>query len=202
METGKSGGVKYRRILLKLSGESLQNKSKALRIDPEVVAAIAARVKAVWSNGVQVAVVVGGGNIFRGSTGASHGIDRSTGDYMGMLATVINALALQNAMEKTGVPTRVKLPSLPIVLKVVPFGARPTTSAPSPAASRKGASSRTMVAVPLTSCVLPNKTPTPRPTVAARTSAVPAVPWKRWRTPTSRSGITAGPASTWCAWPG
>ena len=97
----------YKRILLKLSGEALQNKQKNLSIDPEIVAAIAKRVKNVTDMGTQVALVIGGGNIFRGLTGQASGMDRTTGDYMGMLATIINGLAMQNALEKTGLATRV-----------------------------------------------------------------------------------------------
>ena len=81
---------KYKRILLKLSGEALQNKQKNLSIDPEIVAAIAKRVKDVTDMGAQVALVIGGGNIFRGLIGQASGMDRTTGDYMGMLATIIN----------------------------------------------------------------------------------------------------------------
>lgn len=99
---------KYRRILLKLSGETLQNRQKGLSIDPEIAAGIARRVKTVQAMGVQMALVVGGGNIFRGALGAARGIDRAVGDYMGMLATVINALALQSAFEREGMPTRVQ----------------------------------------------------------------------------------------------
>lgn len=109
MAHGKSGRkVKYRRILLKLSGEALQNKSKGLGIDPEIVEQIAVRIKHVVSRGVQVAIVVGGGNIFRGTSGEMRGIARTSGDYMGMLATIINGLALQSAMEKIGLETRLQ----------------------------------------------------------------------------------------------
>ena len=99
---------KYRRILLKLSGEALRNADKGLSIDPDVIAGIAERVKTVHAMGVQVAMVIGGGNIFRGSSEHVSGIDRSSGDYMGMLATIINALALQNGMEKADLVTRVQ----------------------------------------------------------------------------------------------
>jgi uridylate kinase len=99
---------KYKRILLKLSGEALQNKDKALGIDADIVATIADQIRGVVEKGVQVAIVVGGGNIFRGISGAQRGIDRSSGDYMGMLATIINALALQNALEHAGLATRVQ----------------------------------------------------------------------------------------------
>ena len=101
-------GPMYRRVLLKLSGEALQNKQKALGIDPEIVADIAKQVRVVHGMGVQIGIVVGGGNIFRGASGVTRGIDRTTGDYMGMLATVINGLALQNAMEQLGMETRVQ----------------------------------------------------------------------------------------------
>lgn len=97
---------KYQRILIKLSGEALAGDNKT-GIDPETVKMVAAEVSAVHGLGVQVALVIGGGNIFRGSTGKELGMDRATGDYMGMLATVINALAMQDALEKQGVPTRV-----------------------------------------------------------------------------------------------
>ena len=98
----------YKRILLKLSGEALQSREKGLGIDPDIVAGVAARIKAVADKGVQIAVVVGGGNIFRGHSGEARGIDRTSGDYMGMLATIINGLALQNALEKAGVASRVQ----------------------------------------------------------------------------------------------
>ena len=100
--------TKYRTILLKLSGEVFQNKAKGLSIDPEVLRSIAERIRTVHNMGARVGIVVGGGNIFRGSSGQAKGIDRSCGDHMGMLATVINALALQNAMEKIGLQTRVQ----------------------------------------------------------------------------------------------
>lgn len=99
---------RYRRIILKLSGEALEGRKSGLSVDPDVVAAVARRVKQARSMGVEVGIVIGGGNIFRGLSGAHRGIDRNTGDYMGMLATVINALALQDALEKLGVQTRVQ----------------------------------------------------------------------------------------------
>lgn len=98
---------KFSRILLKLSGESLGD-SHGMGISPEAVHHMAKQVCEVRRLGVQVVVVVGGGNIFRGLTGSERGIERATGDYMGMLATVINALALQDALEKLGCPTRVQ----------------------------------------------------------------------------------------------
>ena len=96
----------YKRILLKLSGEALMGES-SYGIDPAVATRIAQDIAEIQSLGVQTAIVIGGGNIFRGLAASARGMDRSTGDYMGMLATVINALALQDALEKNGVPTRV-----------------------------------------------------------------------------------------------
>ena len=98
----------YKRILLKLSGETLQNKEKGFCIDPEITSAMAKRIKRVSDMGIEIAIVIGGGNIFRGTSGAERGIDRSSGDYMGMLATIMNALALQNALERIGLETRVQ----------------------------------------------------------------------------------------------
>lgn len=98
---------KYRRILLKLSGEALGG-PEGQGIDPEAVHQMAEQIREVRALGVQVVVVLGGGNIFRGLTGSQKGIERATADYMGMLATVINALALQDALEQLGVPTRVQ----------------------------------------------------------------------------------------------
>jgi uridylate kinase len=104
----KQAKAKYKRILLKLSGEVFQNKQKGQSIDPEVTLEIAERIKEVASMGVDIAIVIGGGNIFRGMKGEALGMDRTSADYMGMLATVINGLALQNAMEKVGLDTRVQ----------------------------------------------------------------------------------------------
>ena len=104
--TGEGGPV-FKRILLKLSGEALMG-SLPYGADPERIAAIAKQVKAVSDRGVEIAIVVGGGNIYRGLKGAADGMDRATGDYMGMLATVLNALALQDALEKVGAVTRVQ----------------------------------------------------------------------------------------------
>jgi uridylate kinase len=97
----------FRRILLKLSGEALMG-ARDHGTDPERVAAIAGQIAAVHGEGVELAVVVGAGNIYRGLQGAASGMDRATGDYMGMLATVLNALPIQDALEKQGVPTRVQ----------------------------------------------------------------------------------------------
>src|ERR1051325_3055632 len=99
--------AKYRRILLKLSGEALGGE-KGTGICPEVIQLMVEQIKEVRALGVEVVIVVGGGNIFRGMSGSEQGIERATGDYMGMLATVINALALQDALEKVGVATRVQ----------------------------------------------------------------------------------------------
>jgi uridylate kinase len=98
---------KYSRILLKLSGEALGGQT-GLNISPQAVRDMAEQIREVRDLGVQVVIVVGGGNIFRGLSGSERGIERATGDYMGMLATIINALALQDSLEKIGVPTRVQ----------------------------------------------------------------------------------------------
>ena len=101
------GAQGYRRILLKLSGEVLMG-DQAYGIDPDTVARVAEEVKAAQGTGLQLCLVIGGGNIFRGMSGAAKGMDRAQADYMGMLATVMNALAMQNALEQLGVPTRVQ----------------------------------------------------------------------------------------------
>ncbi len=103
----KSKHPKYSRVLLKLSGEALSGEG-GMGIHPKAVQDTAGQIREVRELGVQVVVVVGGGNIFRGLSGSERGIERATGDYMGMLATVINALALQDALEKLGVATRVQ----------------------------------------------------------------------------------------------
>ena len=100
-------GPKYQRILLKLSGEALGGQT-GTGIDADSVTDMARQIREVRELGVEVVVVIGGGNIFRGLQGSERGIERATGDYMGMLATVINALALQDALEKQGVATRVQ----------------------------------------------------------------------------------------------
>ena len=102
----RAGASRYRRVLLKISGEVLMG-SQEFGLDSDTVSRIAEDVKAGRSLGVQVCLVIGGGNIFRGLSGAAAGIERASADYMGMLATVINALALQNALERAGVHTRV-----------------------------------------------------------------------------------------------
>jgi uridylate kinase len=101
------GAPAFKRILLKLSGEALMG-SREYGTDPERVVAVARQVSAVHGQGVEVAIVVGAGNIFRGMKGVADGMDRSTADYMGMLATVLNALPLQDALEKIGTDTRVQ----------------------------------------------------------------------------------------------
>jgi uridylate kinase len=98
--------VKYKRILLKLSGEALQGASKSTNIDPKMLEQYCEEIKALKTAGVEIAIVIGGGNIFRGGQAEALGIDRVQGDYMGMLATVINAMALQSALERHGLYTR------------------------------------------------------------------------------------------------
>jgi uridylate kinase len=98
--------VKYKRVLLKISGEALMG-SESFGISSEVIHFVASEIKAVHGKGVQLALVIGAGNIFRGVSGAASGMDRATADNMGMLATVINSLAVQDALEQVNVPTRV-----------------------------------------------------------------------------------------------
>ncbi len=105
--TSASGVPAYRRVLLKLSGEVLMG-SDAYGINREVLQRIAAEIKSVAAAGVQLAVVIGGGNIFRGIAPSAQGMDRASADYMGMIATVMNSLAMQDALEKQGVPVRVQ----------------------------------------------------------------------------------------------
>lgn len=99
--------MSYKRILLKLSGEALMGE-RQYGIDPKRLAEYAEQIKTIVAMGTEVAIVIGGGNIFRGVAGASNGMDRVQGDYMGMLATAINGLALQSALEDTDVPTRLQ----------------------------------------------------------------------------------------------
>ncbi|MGB8168368.1 MAG: UMP kinase [Chthoniobacteraceae bacterium] len=98
---------KYRRIVLKLSGEALKAKGSSDNISPEIVNEICRQIKEIHEMGVQVAVVIGGGNIWRGLAASHRGMERTTADYMGMLATVINGMALQSALDQIGLPTRV-----------------------------------------------------------------------------------------------
>lgn len=99
--------MSYKRILLKLSGEALMGE-RQYGIDPKTLADYALEIKQIHDQGVEIAIVIGGGNIFRGVAGASNGMDRVQGDYMGMLATVINGMALQGALEDAGMPTRLQ----------------------------------------------------------------------------------------------
>jgi uridylate kinase len=115
----KPGSVLYKRVLLKLSGEALMG-GRDYGLDPVTVDRVAEEIRDVIAMGTQVCVVIGGGNIFRGVSGAASGMDRATADYMGMLATVINALAMQNALEKAGVPTRV-LSAIPMSAVCEPY---------------------------------------------------------------------------------
>ena len=97
----------YKRIVLKVSGEALRESGSGDNISPQIVTAIATQIKAVRDLGVEIAVVIGGGNIWRGLSASHRGMDRTTADFMGMLATVINSLALQSSLEQLGVSTRV-----------------------------------------------------------------------------------------------
>ena len=110
---------KYQRVLLKISGESLIGE-RSYGIDPVMVTRVAEEIKHVIEQGVEICLVIGGGNIFRGISGAASGMERATGDYMGMLATVMNALAMQNALEDLSVNTRV-LSALPISAVCEPY---------------------------------------------------------------------------------
>src|SRR5438045_4598421 len=106
MQSESSAPV-YKRVVLKLSGEALRESGARENISPQIVREIAERIKEVKELGVQTSVVIGGGNIWRGLAASHRGMERTTADYMGMLATVINGMALQSALEKMGVPTRV-----------------------------------------------------------------------------------------------
>ena len=110
----------YRRIVLKISGEALKEPGSMESISPQIVAQVAAQIKEVHAMGVEVAIVIGGGNIWRGLTASHKGMERTTADYMGMLATVINGMALQSALEGIGVPTRVQT-AIPIQSVAEPF---------------------------------------------------------------------------------
>src|SRR2546425_12871092 len=99
--------TKYKRVLLKLSGEALMG-DQGFGIDPQIVLRIASEIQEIHNLGVQVAIVIGGGNVFRGIKASAEGFDRVTADHMGMLATVVNALAIQDALEKMKVYTRVQ----------------------------------------------------------------------------------------------
>jgi len=113
LSAGKSGtkatlNPKYRRIILKISGEALRADDSRDNISPQIVRSMAEQIRDVKNLGVEIAVVVGGGNIWRGLSASQRGMDRTTADYMGMLATVINGMALQSQLEELGVPTRVQ----------------------------------------------------------------------------------------------
>ncbi|MGB1036118.1 MAG: UMP kinase [Candidatus Puniceispirillales bacterium] len=110
---------KYQRVLLKISGESLMGE-RSYGIDPAMVTRVAEEIKYVIDQNIEICLVIGGGNIFRGISGAASGMERATGDYMGMLATVMNALAMQNALEDLSVDTRV-LSALPISAVCEPY---------------------------------------------------------------------------------
>jgi len=112
-------GFYYKRVLLKISGESLMGK-QAYGIDTDMVLRVAEEIKGVVEQGIEVCLVIGGGNIFRGVSGAAAGMERATGDYMGMLATVMNALAMQSALEQRNVPVRV-MSALPISAVCEPY---------------------------------------------------------------------------------
>lgn len=107
MTAGKKKKSQYKRILLKLSGEALQGKL-GYGVDPKILDELAQEIKDIFEMGIEVALVIGGGNIFRGLAASARGMERSTGDYMGMLATVLNALAMQDALERAGITTRVQ----------------------------------------------------------------------------------------------
>ncbi len=111
--------TRYKRVLLKISGEALMG-TRDYGLDPTIVERVAGEIKTVVAMGVEVCLVIGGGNIFRGVSGAAQGMDRAAADYMGMLATVINALAMQNALEKADVPTRV-LSAIPMSTVCEPY---------------------------------------------------------------------------------
>src|SRR3546814_20692126 len=120
---------RFPRSLLKLSGEALMGPGQ-FGIDPDTVAGLAAEIAQARAGGQQLCIVVGGGNIFRGLAAAAKGFDRASADYMGMLATVMNALAMQNALEKIGVDTRVPS-AIPMATVTAPY-IRPLTILPSP----------------------------------------------------------------------
>lgn len=108
MSGDEGAGPKYKRVVLKLSGEAFADPQHGFGIDPRIVASIARQIAESRELGTELALVIGGGNIIRGLSASAHGTDRTTADYMGMLSTVINALAMQDALEKEGVQTRVQ----------------------------------------------------------------------------------------------
>jgi uridylate kinase len=106
-QEAKVGVIGYRRVLLKLGGEALAG-PQGFGIDPDMATQVASRIKQIKDYGIEIAIVLGGGNIWRGQTGLDHGMERATADHIGMLATVMNALALADALERIGLPTRVQ----------------------------------------------------------------------------------------------
>jgi uridylate kinase len=119
-KSNKKPQPKYRRIVLKVSGEALRESGSRDNISPQIVHGIAKQIQEVHEMGVEVAVVIGGGNIWRGLSASHRGMERTTADYMGMLATVINGLALQSQLEILGIPTRVQT-AIPIQSVAEPF---------------------------------------------------------------------------------
>src|SRR5688572_32488494 len=114
-----SAALRYRRVLLKVSGEALMG-TQPYGIDVSTLERIAGDIKDAVDAGAQICLVIGGGNIFRGLSGVASGIDRATADYMGMLATIMNAIAMQAALERLGVPTRVQS-AIPIMSVCEPY---------------------------------------------------------------------------------
>ncbi len=125
-ETSAPPPVRYSRIILKLSGEVLRSPRSGDAIDPDTLEKVCLQIKEIYDLGVQIGVVIGGGNIFRGLAGQGRGVARTTGDYMGMLATVINGLAFMDCLEKMGVVTRV-MSSIPMNQLAEPFILRRAT---------------------------------------------------------------------------
>ena len=117
---------RYKRVVLKISGEALKEAGSMESISPQIVAQVAQQIKDVHALGVEIAIVIGGGNIWRGLSASHRGMERTTADYMGMLATVINGLALQSQLEQLGVPTRVQT-AIPIQSVAEPFIRRRAT---------------------------------------------------------------------------
>ena len=166
---------KYKRIVLKLSGEALKDTENGDALDPKILKNLALELKEVYNMGVQICLVVGGGNIFRGLAGAKSGVDRTTGDYMGMLATVINGLALMNALESEGLPVRVQT-AIPMEKVAEPFILRravrhlekelatPTSRPTQPPPSAQAKSARTAFSKPQRWTASTTKTPTSSPT--------------------------------------
>ncbi len=119
-DSNESPSLRYRRVILKLSGEVLRSPNGGEAIDPDILEQVSRQIKEIYDLGVEIGVVIGGGNIFRGLAGQGRGVDRTTGDYMGMLATVINGLAFMDCLEKMGVVTRV-MSSIPMNQLAEPF---------------------------------------------------------------------------------